>query len=288
MGEGLAQRWLAVEQGTRPEEEFLFLQYHFNSDAVHQKSVFEKTWADREIAKQVYDAQQAHLKKALSSLQPQIHYSSCEVIRLPKKAVKTRAPLEQVVMKRRSLRRTERHDLSIENLAFLLENSVGITAKLVENETGLVHALRAAPSGGALYPIETYIVPLTVQRLPLDVYHYDPFEHALERLGKDISLNQVNSLFFDVDTVINSSAIILLTARFRRSSIKYGERSYRLILLEAGAILEHVGLASEAVDLRSVMLGGFMDAGVNSMLGCNGVDESVIVCGAVGKERPNP
>lgn len=273
-----------AESGEHPADEFLFHEYHLNSDIVVRDSILQSRYGEKESAKRAYDERQAHIRELYDCLEPRRHYDNCELIPLRHNPCKTGLPLEQLVAKRRSLRNTVRHAISIDNLAFLLENSVGITASWTDPQKKLSYSFRAAPSGGALYPIETFIIPFTVNGLDFDVYHYDPFSHAIERLGKTLQPEQIREAFFDIATVANSSVVFILSAQFRRSSIKYGERAYRFVLLEAGAILEHVALAAEAIGLRAAMIGGYVDSCLNAIMGCNSIDETVIICGAVGKE----
>lgn len=267
-------------------EDYLFIRYHHNSDHLDYSSVFEKVCPDGSISEHRYDKEKSYKEALFHALEPRKEYPTCEVISLPSKSTKTSFPFEQLVTKRRSLRNTMKHVLSMEDIAYLLENSVGTTAKSTDKNTNKTYYLRATPSGGALYPIEVLLIPLNVSGLMLDLYHYNVYDHSLGRLGKQLSSKDISKIFYNRDTVTNSSAIFVLVSCFRRSAIKYGERSYRLILTEGGAILEHIALASEAIGLRSVMLGGFKDELLNEIIGCNGIQDSVIMCGTVGKEGP--
>jgi SagB-type dehydrogenase family enzyme len=70
---------------------------------------------------------------------------------------------------------------------------------------------------------------------------------------------------------------------FNRTKIKYGERGYRYILLDAGYIGENIYLVSNAMGLGVVSIGGFIDDDINELLDINGVDEAVIYIFAIGK-----
>jgi len=283
----MEQNTRVFEQPLNSQKELLFLQYHHNSDIVSPTCFYKKECSDKDIDKKKYDLGKTYMEMMYDAFEPRSQYENCETIHLLQKPIKTSLPFEQLVTKRRSLRNTMKYDMSLKDITFLLENSVSITDRTVNVEKNKIYHRRATPSGGGLYPIETFIIPLTISNLILDVYHYNVFDHTLERLGKQMSFEKIGHVFFDIETVITSSVIFVLVAKFRRSAIKYGERSYRLILIEAGAILEHVALAAEAIGLRSVMLGGYIDTSLNDILGCNGVEESVVICGAVGKEREN-
>ena len=42
---------------------------------------------------------------------------------------------------------------------------------------------RMVPSGGALYPLELYVLALDLEEVEQSVLHYHPFRHRLETLG---------------------------------------------------------------------------------------------------------
>ena len=79
--------------------------------------------------------------------------------------------LEQAIAARRSVRNYTAQPLTLDDLSRLLHAAQGIT----EPRRGL----RAAPSAGALYPIELYPVVRDVAGLEPGLYHYAVQEHAL-------------------------------------------------------------------------------------------------------------
>ncbi|RJQ33586.1 SagB/ThcOx family dehydrogenase [Candidatus Parcubacteria bacterium] len=123
---------------------------------------------------------------------------------------------------------------------------------------------RNYPSGGALYPIETYIIG-TIANFAPSVFHYNPGKHALEKLWelpadfniKDLAPSPQDLLF---------SSIIVFTAVWERSSAKYGDFAYTLALLEAGHMSENILLAATALKLKSRPMAGFDDDALVSLL----------------------
>ncbi len=61
-----------------------------------------------------------------------------------------------------------------------------------------------------------------------------------------------------------------------------GERGCRFALLEAGHIAQNILLATTALDLGAVAVGGFIDDEVNEILDIDGVDEFSIYLIAIG------
>lgn len=138
---------------------------------------------------------------------------------------------------------------------------------------------RTYPSAGGRYPLEIYLISLNTQ-LKKGVYHYYVKNHSLEKI---FNINQeLLSQSFTQKWVLNSAVIIVITAIFQRTCIKYGNRGYRYILLEAGHLGQNLSLACCANKLGCCSLGGFIDDNLNQLLHINGNDESVIYTFAVG------
>ncbi|MGW8250453.1 MAG: SagB/ThcOx family dehydrogenase, partial [Anaerolineales bacterium] len=99
-----------------------------------------------------------------------------DVIRLPAPARQSQVSIEQALWKRRSLRDFSRSSISLEQAAQLLWAAQGIS-----DEAG--H--RTAPSAGATYPLEVYLVVGSVEGLEQGLYHYLPEEHVLNKVSGD-------------------------------------------------------------------------------------------------------
>lgn len=142
---------------------------------------------------------------------------------------------------------------------------------------------RTIPSGGALYPLEVYVVANRIEGVQAGVHHFDPFGHSLELLAVDVE--RLPSALVD-STLASAPAVLAITGMFWRSRFKYGQRGYRFTLLEAGHALQNALLTAAALGLAALPIGGYYDALVDEILGLNGVDESTIYLLAVGSEAP--
>ena len=69
---------------------------------------------------------------------------------------------------------------------------------------------------------------------------------------------------------------VVVTAMFWRSRFKYGARGYRFALLEAGHLAQNAVLASTALDLPALPLGGFYDRRLDRLVGADGLDEATV------------
>lgn len=140
---------------------------------------------------------------------------------------------------------------------------------------------RPIPSGGALYPLELYTVPLAVSGLDRGVYHYDPFRHRLAFLDP-LRWADVREAFVDPGLVDAASALLVVSAMFWRSRCKYGPRGYRFALLEAGHLAQNALLAATALDLPALPVGGFYDRRLDALIGADGLDQATVYALVLG------
>ena len=134
---------------------------------------------------------------------------------------------------------------------------------------------RPVPSGGALYPLELYLVPLAVAGLEPCAYHYDPFNHRLEQLGT-VAPADVEAALVDPSLVAKASALLVVAAMFWRTRFKYGLRGYRFALLEAGHAMQNAVLSAAARRLPALPLGGFYDRRLDALVGADGLEEAAV------------
>ena len=146
---------------------------------------------------------------------------------------------------------------------------------------GTPQAFRAAPSGGALYPLELYAVCHRVEGLEVALYHYDPLLHGLELLGP-LTAHAGADLTPYGEVLSDSAAVVAITAVFWRSRFKYGARAYRFALTEAGHVAQNLLLAATALGLASVPIGGFYDRKVDDFIGVDGIFEGSLYLVPVG------
>jgi SagB-type dehydrogenase family enzyme len=198
---------------------------------------------------------------------------------LPPAALGT-ATLGDAVAARRSRREYGATPVSLEALATLLHAAYGVTGTLGEAS----RTARAAPSGGALYPLELYVACLRIEGLDVALFHFDPSRHGLELLRPISSNEEVAGLTPYGELLAPSAAVVLMTAMLWRSRFKYGARAYRFALMEAGHAAHGLLLAAAALRLAAVPVGGFFDRRVDAFLDVDGVFETSLYLLAVGAE----
>ncbi len=188
-----------------------------------------------------------------------------------------------IIANRRSARNLNA-PVNFDDLSALLRASAGVTGFLPE-DNGPLFALRASPSAGALYPIDLYLVILSAEGLGRGVYYFHPFRQALELLQEVVPERIANEGFFSQALTREASSIFLMVANFHRTTWKYGERGYRLCLLDAGHMAENIVLKATEIGCASVPIAGFHDDFIARELGIDGVTEAVVHSVAVGGQN---
>ncbi|MFW9787187.1 MAG: SagB/ThcOx family dehydrogenase [Candidatus Thorarchaeota archaeon] len=213
------------------------------------------------------------------STKPSVYkkYPDATKIDLPPPVVQGGPGLWEVLRTRRSVRAYTQDAMSLGNLSQILWATQGITASIGN------HRLRTAPSAGALYPIETYLLVNRVDGLEPGIYHFDveAFQLDILRLG-DFS-REVKTGALDQQIAERASVVFIWSAIFQRSKWKYLQRAYRYIFLDAAHIAQNLALAAEGLSLGSCQIGALYDDYLNELLGLNDNEESVIYLSSIGR-----
>jgi len=196
-------------------------------------------------------------------------------IELPREVEFGGLSVDRAIDSRRSERDFKDMPLSLLELSRLLHYAYGITEKR--------ERLRAAPSAGALYPIEIYPVANNVEGLAQGIYRYFVADHSLALVREGDFRHQMMRHALGEEMMEQASVVLVLSAVFERSAWRYRERAYRYILLEAGHISQNIYLVATALGLGTCAVGAFDDQGYNKIMGLDGKKESVIYLMPVGK-----
>lgn len=200
-------------------------------------------------------------------------------------ARKRRTGLSETLRRRRSARELST-PLPLGDLSTLLAEAFEPTAIVRSEERAVEQPLRPWPSAGGLYPLDVYVVAGSISGLQPGVYHHNVLTHELERLRAPEPKTVLRDGFFWQDFIVDAAAVIVLAAVFDRSVAKYGERGYRLTLLDAGHAAQNVLLVAEDLGLPAVAVGGFCDDALAAALDLDGRAEAplhtVVVGGADG------
>jgi len=208
---------------------------------------------------------------------PYKDYPEAPRVKLPEPNRAGGMPVWEAIKGRRSVRDFKTSPLSAADLSQVLWAAQGVT-KVIGG-----HALRSAPSAGALYPIETYLSAQMVEGIEPGIYHYGIREHELELLRGGDFREALAGAALDQGFLVESAVVFAWTAVFARSKWKYKERAYRYVYLDAGHIAQNVALAAVALGRGSCQIAALYDDEVNALLGVDGKEESIIYMTALGR-----
>jgi len=207
------------------------------------------------------------------------------------KDFKSKETLCDCLNNRRSTRDYDKeYKISLNELTFLLLNSYGVTyrSKIVGFDIEGHIGMKNVPSGGALYPLEIYVVILHAH-IPSGLYHYRTDNNSLELLKKGKFIEELLTVI-QAEPYVNlrtASALVLTTGIIERLIIKYGDRGYRFLMQESGFVGQTISLLAESIHLGSCLLGGYNDDKVNEFLGVDGVFETINNVIVLGKRKEN-
>jgi SagB-type dehydrogenase family enzyme len=196
------------------------------------------------------------------------------IIKLPSPQLKGKVSLEETILRRRSVRRYRREPLNLPQLSQILWAAQGITG---------TRGFRAAPSAGATYPLEIFVVvgkqgiiaseaEQAPEELQAGIYHYEADSHSLS-LHKPADLRpDLARATLDQEFTIDAPVAIVICALYHRTSYRYGRRGERYVHIEVGHVGENIHLQAVALGLATVEVGAFNDEEVRKVLG---VDEQI-------------
>lgn len=201
-------------------------------------------------------------------------YPEAKRFYLTKEFSKQGLSLDDTIRRRRSARDYSSKSISQLELSRLLFYSYGY----INGDP----SRRTVWSIEGLYPIEIYVVVNNVEGVARGIYHYNVLEHALELLKKGDYRFQIANACLGQKLVGNANIAIIKTAIFDQVE-QYGDRGYRYLHLDAGAIGENIYLEAVSMGLGVCGIGAFFDDQINAILGIDGVKETVIYVTSVGR-----
>ncbi len=186
---------------------------------------------------------------------------SDQEILLPLPSRVTGMSVEEAMLSRKSMRAWRSEPLKLEELSMILWAAQGIT-----EYTGWYR--RTAPSAGATYPLEVYVVvgEHSVRAgegfLEAGVYKYDPLRHSLILVKRGDLRRELWEASLRQDWVRDAPVSLVICAVFERTTSRYGERGVRYVHMEAGHAGQNIYLMVTALRLGTVAVGAFHDEAV--------------------------
>jgi SagB-type dehydrogenase family enzyme len=182
---------------------------------------------------------------------------SAEPVRLPEPRSKSGTSVEEALLKRRSVCEYSKSTLTLPQVSQLLWSAQGITGQ---------DGSRTAPSAGALFPLEVYLVVGHVDGLSSGIYKYEPHGHELTLVASGDKRKVLYRAALEQESVRDGAAAIIIAALYERTTRKYGERGIRYVHMEAGHAAQNVYLQASSLNLGTVVIGAFQDELVKKVL----------------------
>jgi SagB-type dehydrogenase family enzyme len=192
-------------------------------------------------------------------------------MRLPIPMLDGDVSLERAILRRRTIRSFDGKALGLDQLSQLLWAAQGIT------ESGGFK--RAAPSAGALYPMDIYTVvgPGCITGLESGVYGYEPAGHSLSLVrGEDMRRDVAEASLWQA-WMARAPLNLVITAEYSRIMGKYGHRGIRYAMIEAGHIGQNIFLQAQAMGLAVGIVGAFEDDKVIKVMGIKETHEPLLI-----------
>ena len=176
---------------------------------------------------------------------------------LPEPVFKGKVSTEEALQKRRSVREYLDKPLTIHEISQLLWAAQGITGD---------YGMRTAPSAGALYPMELYLVSGNVDKLASGIYRYLPKRHELQLVAEGDQRRKLYLAALEQESVKDGAAVLVIAAVYGRTTVKYRKRGIRYVHMEVGSIAQNVYLQALSLKIGTVLVGAFDDARVKRII----------------------
>lgn len=179
------------------------------------------------------------------------------LIALPTPLYDSNISVEKALLERRSIREYRLEPLTLAEISQLLWAAQGITHPA---------GLRTAPSAGALYPLEIYLLASNVTDLRAAIYRYKPESHTLSLIAEGDQRPALCQAALGQSAVQDAAAVIVIAAIYERTTVKYGERGVSYVHMEVGSAAQNIYLQATSLNLGTVFIGAFHDDDVKKIL----------------------
>jgi len=199
--------------------------------------------------------------------------SAQDVIQLPEPVHDGSVSVEYALLNRRSVRHYRDEPLSLSDISQLLWAAQGITA---------ASGLRTAPSAGALFPLEVYIVAGNITHLPPGIYKFNNRDRTIFQNVKEDKRSALCQAALNQKSIARAPAVLLICAVYERVTRTYGRRGVPYTLMEIGHAAQNVCLQAVAMGMGTVVIGAFRDEEIK-MIANLAKDEQPVYIIPVGK-----
>jgi SagB-type dehydrogenase family enzyme len=184
-----------------------------------------------------------------------------QLIHLPDPALASNISVEEALQNRRSVR-----EFKTDEVSQILWAAYGINEPR-SNPAFLRGGLRTAPSAGALYPLDIYLVCGNVTGLLPGIYKYISEDHSLELVSEGDVRKDLGKAALEQDFIEVAPISLVYVAIFNRTTQKYGDRGReRYVCMDLGHSAQNVYLQAYALNLGTCAMGAFTDKMVSMVM----------------------
>ncbi|MGC8948909.1 MAG: SagB/ThcOx family dehydrogenase [Thermoprotei archaeon] len=184
--------------------------------------------------------------------------------------------VEEALAFRRSIREYTDDPITLEKLSQILWAAYGISE--------IKWGLRTAPSAGACYPLEIYVI-VSLNGVISDngyiapgIYHYNVQSHVLGLIKSGDFREELYKAALEQEWVRKAPVNIVITAIYERTTQRYGERGrIRYVHMDLGHVGQNIYLQATALSLGTVAIGAFHDDNVKKIIGLPDYEEPLYI-----------
>jgi SagB-type dehydrogenase family enzyme len=174
------------------------------------------------------------------------------MVKLPDPLTEQGISLQAALSSRRSVREFSSEPLTMDEISQLLWAAQGITHD---------GDRRTAPSAGATYPLELYLVTAE------SVFQYVARDHALLSTMEGDLRQDLYAASLEQEFILEAPVTVVFTAVFARTEQRYGSnRSPRYVHIEVGHAAQNLMLQAVTLGLDTVPVGAYEDEIVSRVL----------------------
>jgi putative peptide maturation dehydrogenase len=146
---------------------------------------------------------------------------------------------------------------------------------------------KTSPSGGALHPVEAFVLMQRVDGVEPGLYHYHPIDHALRpvrTMTRDEAAALALYMLADQQWLAEAPMQVVMVARLERLFWKYRNhhKALRATGLDAGHLSQTFYLLAAEAGLSAFITAAINDADIETMLNLDHLRHAVIAVGGCG------
>ena len=185
---------------------------------------------------------------------------------LPSPILDGTVSVEKTMNDRRSRRSYVDRAISAEQLSQILWSAYGINLPRPD-VANLRGGLRTAPSAGARYPFEIYVLVGKVTGIETGLYRYIADGHKIIRVSEKDKRADLAAAALNQTMISDAPISLFYSAIYSRMTDRYGDRGReRYVCIDLGHSSQNVYLQAEALKLGTCAIGAFIDDRVKAVM----------------------